>query len=234
MVFLDSIGISITPLIASLGIGTAAVALALQDTLANLFAGIYMMAERPIQAGHFIQIESSEQGWVERVGWRSTHIRMLNETVVVVPNSKLAGSVITNFSLPADELAITLEIGVDYGSDLEKVEAVTLEVARQVIEIVPGARQEFEPRVRFNSFADSSINFKVWLGAKDYVASLRLRHEFIKHLHARYMREGISIPFPTRTIDLPDRTFSKLRDAFSESAGFSNHRARDRSDSSDI
>jgi small-conductance mechanosensitive channel len=226
MVFLDSIGISITPLIASLGIGTAAVALALQDTLANLFAGIYMMAEKPIQAGHFIQIESSEQGWVERVGWRSTHIRMLGDCVVVVPNSKLAGSVITNFSLPGDELAITLEIGVDYGSDLEKVEAITLEVARQVTNAVAGARPEFDPRVRFSSFADSSINFKIWLGAKDYVSSLTVKHEFIKRLHARYMREGIAIPFPTRTIDLPESTFSKLRDALSDSAWGSNHRGQ--------
>jgi small-conductance mechanosensitive channel len=225
MVFLDSIGISITPLIASLGIGTAAVALALQDTLANLFAGIYMMAEKPIQAGHFIQIESSEQGWVERVGWRSTHIRMMGDTVVVVPNSKLAGSVITNFSLPRDELAITLDIGVDYGSDLQRVEEVTLEVAREVSQTVSGARQEFEPRVRFNSFADSSINFKVWLGATDYVASLMIKHEFIKRLHARYLREGITIPFPVRTIDLPDSTLSKLREAFGESAWLSNHRA---------
>jgi small-conductance mechanosensitive channel len=217
MVFLDSVGISITPLIASLGIGTAAVALALQDTLANLFAGIYMMAEKPIQTGHFIQLESNEQGWVEKVGWRSTHIRMLGDTVVVVPNSKLAGSVITNFSLPRDELAITLDIGVDYGSDLERVEAVTLEVAREVIRRVAGAVAEFEPQVRFNTFADSSINFKVWLRAKDYMAGLGVKHEFIKCLHARYKQEEITIPFPVRTIDLPDNTLAKLREVFCES-----------------
>jgi small-conductance mechanosensitive channel len=161
MVFLDSVGISITPLIASLGIGTAAIALALQDTLANLFAGIYMLAEKPIEAGHFIQLESSEQGHVEHVGWRSTQLRMLGDTVVVVPNSKLAGSVITNFSLPGNELGITVEVGVDYSSDLEKVEAITLEVAQQVVNQVAGATPEFEPYVRFHTFADSSVNFKV-------------------------------------------------------------------------
>ena len=224
MVFLDSVGISITPLIASLGIGTAAVALALQDTLANLFAGIYMMAEKPIQAGHFIQLESNEQGWVEKVGWRSTHIRMLGDIMVVVPNSKLAGSVITNFSLPRDELAFTLDIGVDYGSDLEKVETATLEVTREVIKSVAGALPEFEPRVRYTTFAECSINFKVWLAAKDYMASLSVKHEFIKRLHARYLREGIIIPFPIRTIDLPDSTVSKLREAFGGSSWVSNHR----------
>src|SRR5215831_2330237 len=224
MVFLDSVGISITPLIASLGIGTAAVALALQETLANLFAGIYMMAEKPIQAGHFIQLESSEQGWVEKMGWRSTHIRMLGDTMAVVPNSKLAGSVITNFSLPRDELAFTLDIGVDYGSDLEKVETATLEVAREVIKSVAGALPQFEPRVRYTTFAESSINFKVWLAAKDYIASLSVKHEFIKRLHARFMQEGIIIPFPIRTIDLPDSTVSKLREAFGGSTWVSNHR----------
>jgi len=233
MVFLDSVGISITPLIASLGIGTAAVALALQDTLANLFAGIYMMAEKPIQTGHFIQLESSEQGWVDKVGWRSTHIRMLGDSVVVVPNSKLAGSVITNYSLPRDELAITLDIGVDYSSDLEKVEAVTLEVAREVIKQVAGALAEFEPRVRFNTFADSSINFKVWLGATDYIASLAVKHEFIKRLHARYNQEGITIPFPVRTIELRDKMLAKLREAFRDSAGVSNGRADGRAPAED-
>jgi small-conductance mechanosensitive channel len=225
MVFLDSIGISITPLIASLGIGTAAVALALQDTLANLFAGIYMMAEKPIQAGHYIQLESNEQGHVEHVGWRSTHLRMLGNTVVVVPNSKLAGSVITNFSLPGSELAITVEAGVDYASDLEQVETVTLDVAREVISRMPGTPAHFEPHMHFHTFADSSINFRVWLGAKDYVAGLKLKHEFIKCLHARYNREGIVMPCPIRTIDVPDKLLSRAREIFASEPALPNNQA---------
>src|SRR5216684_6681367 len=146
LVFLDSVGISITPLVASLGIGTLAVALALQDTLANLFAGIYMIAEKPVESGHFIKLESGEQGYVTRVGWRSTQIRMLGDTVVVVPNSKLASSVITNMSLPKEELAVTIEVGVDYGCNLDRVETVTLEVARDVMACVPGTIPGFEPR----------------------------------------------------------------------------------------
>jgi small-conductance mechanosensitive channel len=149
---------------------------------------------------------------------------MLGDTMVVVPNSKLAGSVIMNFSLPRDEIAMTLDIGVDYSSDLEKVEAVTLDVAREVVQNVVGAVSEFEPRVRFSNFAESSINFKVWLGAKDYVASLVLKHEFIKRLHARYKHEGIAMPFPTRTIELADTTLSKLCDAFGGPAWTSDHR----------
>lgn len=211
LVFLNTIGVSITPIIASLGIGTVAVALALQDTLANLFAGIYMIAERPIEGGHFIKLESGEQGYVTKVGWRSTQIRMLGDTMVVVPNSKLAGSVITNMSLPREELAVTLEVGVDYGCDLEHVEAVTLETARGAMASVAGAITGFEPRMRFHTFGDSSIEFTIWLRAKDYVSGMALKHEFIKRLHSRYGREGIGLPFPTRTIDLPDNTIAKLR-----------------------
>jgi small-conductance mechanosensitive channel len=214
LVFLDSIGISITPIVASLGIGSLAVALALQDTLANLFAGIYMIAEKPIAAGHFIKLESGEQGYVTKVGWRSTHIRMLTDAAVVVPNSKLAGSVITNFSLPKNEIAVSVDVGVHYDSDLENVEAVTLAVARDALTQVKGALPEFEPRMRYHTFADSSINFTLWLGAENYVAGLLLKHEVVKRLHARYRTEGISIPFPIRTLEVPANTLSMLRQIF--------------------
>jgi small-conductance mechanosensitive channel len=210
LVFLDSVGISITPLIASLGIGTLAVALALQDTLANLFAGLYMIAEKPIAAGHFIKLEGGEQGYVTKVGWRSTHLRMLSDTVVVVPNVKLAGNVITNFSLPKDELAVSVEAGVSYQSDLAQVERVTLEVAREVIGEIDGAIRSFEVRMRYHTFGESSINFTVLLGAKDFASGLAVKHEFVKRLHARYRRESISMPFPTRTIDVAGDTLAKL------------------------
>lgn len=212
LVFLDSVGISITPILASLGIGSLAVALALQDTLANLFAGIYMIAEKPVESGHFVRLEGGEEGYVTRVGWRSTHIRMLNDTMVVVPNAKLAGSVITNFSLPKAELAVTVDVGVDYGSELQYVEEVTLKVAREIMAVVDGAQPGFEPRVRYHTFGDSSIKFTVWLGARDFASGFAIRHEFIKHLHERYRNTGISLPFPTRTLDLTSGTFSKLRE----------------------
>ena len=231
--FLNTIGISITPIIASLGIGTVAVALALQETLANLFAGIYMIVEKPIESGHFIKLESGEQGYVTRVGWRSTQIRMLGDTVVVVPNSKLAGSVITNMSLPKEELAVTIEVGVDYGCNLDRVETVTLEVARDVMACVPGTIPGFEPRMRFHSFGDSSVNFTAWLGAKDYVSGLALKHEFIKRLHSRYGREGIGIPFPIRTIDLPETTIAKLRQIIGRPRDFHPTNLRERPNNGD-
>jgi small-conductance mechanosensitive channel len=211
LIFLSTVGISITPILASLGIGSLAVALALQDTLANLFAGIFMITEKPIAAGNFIKLESGEQGYVSRVGWRCTHIRMLGDSEVVVPNAKLASSVITNFSLPQEQLSVTMEIGVHYDSDLPEVERVTLEVARDVMATVDGALRGFDPRLRFHTFGDSSINFNLWLGANSYRSSLLVKHELVKRLHARYRAEGIVVPYPIRTLDLPAGIAAELR-----------------------
>jgi small-conductance mechanosensitive channel len=219
LIFLDSVGISITPLLASLGIGSLAVALALQDTLNNLFAGIYMLVDKPIEAGHFVRLESGEEGFVTRVGWRSTWIRMPTNSMVVVPNAKLAGSVITNYSLPASELSVNVEAGVHYASDLERVERVTLEVAREALRTVEGAVPTFEPSVRYTGFGESSIMMTAVLRARDFQASAVVRHEFVRRLQARYRREGIVFPFPTRTLDLPPPSQEEIRHALGADAG---------------
>ncbi len=202
LIFLDSIGISITPILASLGVGSLAVALALQDTLANFFAGLYMIADKPIEAGHFIRLEGGEQGFVTRLGWRSTWIRTPNDSVVVVPNSKLAGSVITNFDLPRKGFSLGIDLGVAYDSDLDKVERVTLEVARDVSRTVEGSVPGSEPAVAFQGFGDSGLRLSVSLHVRDFAAANLVRHEFVKRLTARYRREGIVIPYPTRTLEL--------------------------------
>ena len=202
LIFLDSIGISITPILASLGVGSLAVALALQDTLANFFAGLYMIADKPIEAGHFIRLEGGEQGFVTRLGWRSTWIRTPNDSVVVVPNSKLAGSVITNFNLPRKGFSLGIDLGVAYDSDLDTVERVTLEVARDVSRTVEGSVPGSEPAVAFQAFGDSGLRLSVSLHVADFAAGNLVRHEFVKRLTARYRREGIVIPYPTRTLEL--------------------------------
>src|SRR2546425_1232464 len=99
LIFLDSIGISITPILASLGVGSLAVALALQDTLANLFAGLYMIADKPIEPGHLVKLPGGEEGYVTRVGWRSTWIRMTNNNMLVIPNSKLSGGIVIPYPI---------------------------------------------------------------------------------------------------------------------------------------
>jgi small-conductance mechanosensitive channel len=204
LIILDRLKITITPFLASLGIGGLVVALALQDTLANFFSGIYIFFDKPIRIGDYIKLESGQEGYVVQIGWRNTRIRMLPNNMVIVPNAKLVSSQITNFYLPETEMAVLVQVGVSYQSDLEKVERVTIEVAREVLQQVDGGVKEFEPFIRYHTFSDFSINFTVILRAKEYVHKYLITHEFIKRLHRRYQMEGIEIPFPIRTVYMKD------------------------------
>ena len=212
LIFLDSIGISITPILASLGVGSLAVALALQDTLANLFAGLYMIADKPIEPGHMIRLPGGEEGHVTKIGWRSTWIRQPPNSMLVIPNAKLAGGIIINYDLPQPEIAVTVPVGVHYHSDLGSVERVALEVAREVHSTVRGAVAEAEPVVRFLGFGDSSIQFNVTLRARDFTGTADVRHEFVKRVQSRFQKEGIIVPYPVRTLDLPPAHLDALRD----------------------
>ncbi len=200
LIVLNGLGVSITPILTALGVGGLAVALALQDTLANLFAGIYITVASQIRVGDYVRLDSGEEGYVADIGWRSTRIRMLPNNLVLVPNAKLSQAIVTNFYLPDKELAVLVEVGVDYGSDLTRVERITCEVAADTLRRVAGGAVDFNPFIRYHTFGDSSINFTVILRAREYVDQYLLKHEFIKRLHQRYRQEGITIPFPIRTI----------------------------------
>ena len=210
LVLLDTLHISITPILASLGVGGLAVGLALQGTLSNLFAGVQLISTQPIRVGDFIKLQSGEEGFVTEIGWRATRIRMLPNNAVFIPNSRLAESVITNYDLPERELAVLVQVGVSYASDLSHVERVTLEVATEIQKTVEGAVREFEPIIRYHTFDTSSINFAVVLRARHFVDQHLMKHEFIKRLHARYNQEGIVIPWPIRTLDVSDEALKRL------------------------
>lgn len=214
LVFLDSVGISITPILASLGIGSLAVALALKDSLANLFAGFQMILDQSVEPGHYIRLEGGLEGRVTRMGWRTTRILASDNNMVVVPNSKLTESIITNISLPESEMDASLEVGVHFDSDLGKVERVSLEVAKEVQRSHPEAVAGAEPKVRFTALGDSSVNMTILVRARNVEGSKWVRHELIKRIQARYAREGILIPFPTRTLDLPPERSESLRGSF--------------------
>jgi small-conductance mechanosensitive channel len=202
LVALQSLGISIAPLLTALGVGGLAVGLALQDTLANLFAGIHIIVSRQVRAGDFVRLESGEEGYVQDVTWRYTTIKQLPNNVTIVPNAKLASAVITNYYLPEPELAVLVPVGVSYASDLSRVEAVTIAVAKEVMADVPGGVATFEPFIRYNAFSDSSITFTVILRGREFADQHLIRHEFIKRLHRRFQAERIEIPFPVRTVHL--------------------------------
>jgi small-conductance mechanosensitive channel len=211
-ILLDTMGVSISPLLASLGIGTLAVALALQSTLANFFSGLFVMADKSINVGDFVQLESGEMGYVDEIGWRASRVRLLTNNHVIIPNAKLVDSVVTNYQAPEPKLYIMVIIGVHYDSDLEHVERVVMDVARQVVKDVDGTVKEEEPSVWFREFDESSINFRVRVACKDFISQYAIQHELIKRIHKRFNEEGIVIPFPLRTLDLQPKHIKLFRE----------------------
>ena len=201
LIILSLLGISITPLITALGVGGLAVALALQDTLANLFAGIHILIEKAVRVGDFIKLESGQEGYVEDITWRTTRIRMLPNNMVVIPNSKLSQSIVTNYYLPEKRMSLLIPIGVSYSSDPEKVEKILIEEAKTAVGHVPGLLGDPEPFVRFiPGFGDSSLDFTLICQVKEFVDQYPAQHELRKRIFKRFKQEGIEIPFPHRTV----------------------------------
>ncbi|MBK7083536.1 MAG: mechanosensitive ion channel [Flavobacteriales bacterium] len=121
-------------------------------------------------------------------------------TIWSVPNSKLASAIVQNLQLP--EVSVVVQVGVSYDSDLDHVEEVTIATARKVVRRMQPALKDFDPFIRYHTFAESSIGFSVILRASEFTQRFELMHEFIKALHRRYREEGIVIPYPIRTLQM--------------------------------
>lgn len=206
LILLQSYGISITPIITALGVGGMAVALGLQEVMANIFAGLHLILSGQIRLGDYIRLSTGEEGCVTDIAFRFTTIQSVTNNVIVVPNQKISSAILTNYNMPQQEISIVIPVGVSYDSDLEKVERVTLEVARQVMQKIDNSLTAYEPAVRFHTFGESSIDFNVILHSSQFTNQFPLKHEFIKALTARYRKEGIEIPYPVRTIYKSDKS----------------------------
>ncbi|MGE0639494.1 MAG: mechanosensitive ion channel family protein [Thermoanaerobaculia bacterium] len=202
LLVLDNLGVQIAPLLTALGVGSIAVGLALQPTLSNFFAGMHLSMAKPIRVGDFIELEDGTQGHVLDIGWRATKLSQPANNLLVVPNGRLAEMRLINYSLPDGPQNIVLGLSVAYGSDLPRVEKVTLDVARSIQRETPEADPDHEPFARFHTFGDSAIAFNVVLRARSYPDRFPLIHAFVKAIHARYVAEGIEIPFPQRVVHL--------------------------------
>lgn len=202
LVILQRFGISITPLLTALGVGALAVALALQDTLSNLFSGIQVIASRQVRIGDYVKLDSGEEGYVSDITWRNTIIRALSNNYVIVPNSKIASAIVTNYYLPEKEMSVLVEMGVSYDSDLPKVERVTVEAAKEVMKKTTGAVPDSDPFIRFHTFSESAIKFSVIMRAKEFTDQYLIKHEFVKCVMDRYRENQIEIPFPMRSVIL--------------------------------
>ncbi len=211
LIILSSLGISIAPYLTALGVGGLAVALALQDTLSNVFAGLQILAAKNISPNDYIQLENGDEGYVIDINWRSTTIRALPNRMIIIPNNKLAASTVKNFSKPDLEISVLVDVGVSYNSDLEHVEQVTIDVAKSIMKRVEGGVTDFEPFTRYHTFDAYSINFSVIMRAHQFVDQYMIKHEFVKLLHKRYQEEGIEIPFPITTVMMSKSSESAIK-----------------------
>ncbi len=199
LIILSILGISIAPLITALGVGGLAVALALQDTLANLFAGLHILVEKSIRVGDFVKLESGQEGYVDDITWRTTRIRTLSSTMVMVPNKKLAQSIVTNLSLPGNELGISVVIRANYSVDYDKAEAVLMEEAKKAVAELPGLVKDKEPSVAFAP-GESSLDFTLAFTVRRFVDQYGVQNEVRKRIFKRFKEEGFEMPLPARTV----------------------------------
>lgn len=203
LIILTDLGISIAPLITALGVGGLAVALALQDTLANLFAGVHIMMEKSIRIGDFVKLETGQEGYIDDITWRTTRVRMLPNNMVVIPNSKLAQSVVTNYYLPEKRMSLLIPVSVSYSSDPSAVERILVEEAKKGAADIQGLLAEPEPFVRFiPGFGESSLDFTLICQVREFTDQYLAQHELRKRIFKRFNAEGIEIPFPQRTVHL--------------------------------
>ncbi len=198
-VVLSLFNVSLLPAITALGVGGLAVALAFQDTLANLFAGIYMTISKDLHMGDYVQLSSGEEGFVQDVSWRTTTLRTLANNLVIIPNKKLSESILTNYSLPEARLSVELSVGISYDTDPAWVEEILIDIVRKAYGEVEGVIDE-DPAIRFFAFADSSLTMRVFVQVDNVEHRFTARHELMKRVYKRFKEEGITIPFPIRTL----------------------------------
>ena len=222
LVILDYFNISIAPIMAAMGVGGMAVAFGVRETLENIFSGLQLIISKQLRVNDYIKLSTGDEGKVIDINWRFITVMPANEgSVVVIPNKVIANAVTSNFSQPRDDIVVIVPIGVSYDSDLEQVERVTVEVARELQIKIDGYEPHFDsegvdrnklaPIVRYQAFNDSSIDFNTVMHVQTFTNQYLLKHEFIKAITKRYREEGINIPFPIRTLDLPDDTKIDLR-----------------------
>jgi len=210
LIIIQSIGIQITALITAFGVGSLSIGLAFQNTLSNLISGVNIIVSRKIRPGDYLQLKDGEEGYVKDVELKYTVIKDIFNNIIVIPNSRLIDASFKNYSLEEEGNIITIKVAIAYDSDLEKVEKVTLNVAKYIIDNVQGGNQEVEPFMRYENFDYFSINLSIYIPIKEYFDRFLITHEFIKKLSKVYEEENIQMAFPLKNPYFSQEIYGKL------------------------
>lgn len=196
---LSSIGIDVTALLAGAGVAGLVIAFAAQDTLSNFFSGIHLLLDRPFRIGDIILLESGEYCRVENVGMRSTKLYSLfDHELIILPNNNVANQKIINIVKPDTRIRKTIDVGVAYGSNLDTVKKILMDVAMNHQKVVH--ESGFEPVVRFTGFGDSSLNFILLVWIDDVMKQWGVLSDLRSSIDDEFKKEDITIPFPQRTV----------------------------------
>ncbi len=184
-------------LLAAGGIAGLAIGFAARDTLANLFAGVFIFADSPYQVGDFINLDSGERGMVTDIGLRSTRLLTRDDVQITIPNSVMGSAKIINESGgPHPKFRLRAPVGAAYGSDIDLVRQVLLDVAANE----PLVCREPEPRVRFRKFGDSSLDFELLCWVEEPVIRGRALDQLNTAIYKQFAAKGIEIPYPKRDV----------------------------------
>lgn len=200
LIILSSAQIDIRPMLAGLGVAGLAIALGLQEPMANLFAALFLVMDKSINIGDYIQLDDGTKAYIEDISWRSVRIRTIGGNTVIVPNSKFVSQNISSYDYPESPMSTSISVGVSYDSDLEFVEEVAIRVGKKIIEQEKISVKDNNPIVRYKSFAESSIDLIVIIMIDKVQDEGRVQHSFIKAIHKEFNKEKIEIPFPQRVV----------------------------------
>jgi small-conductance mechanosensitive channel len=203
LLLMHLLGVSIAPLLTALGVGGLAVALALQDTLSNLFAGFYISIAGQMRPGDYIRLEGGQEGYITDITWRSTTIRSLANNMVIVPNAKLAQAIVTNYHLPAKSMSVSITVNVGYDADADLVERVLLEEAMAAGGAVKGLLTEPAPSVRLiPGFGETYLIFSLNCHVEEFVDQYLAQHELRKRVLRRLRQECVPLPPAVRQFEV--------------------------------
>ncbi len=189
----DAFGISLAPALTALGVGSLAVALALQDTLSNFFSGLYLAVDKPVRPGDFVRVDPSYDGYVESIGWRSTRLRTLGNNFIIIPNTTLSKAIITNYTLPTALVASSVRVDVTGDADIDRVEDALTDEALRSLD-VPGIAEAPAPSVSLTpGFVDGGVGFTIFFHARSFAEQGAVQHALRKRVAARLKRDGIAL-----------------------------------------
>jgi MscS family membrane protein len=202
IVILNHFHQDISTLVVSLGVGSLAIALAAQETLANMIAGFVLMIDRPFRHGDRVRLPNGTIGNVYEIGMRSTKVIDDNNVMIITPNAEIVKSQIWNFSYPNDIVRFNIPFSVAYGTNLEWMQALIIEAVNGQ----PDVEEKHTTEVRMIEMAESSIRFEAMVKIMHPGAIPRKRSDLMKLIHSTLESNNICIPFPQRVVHMAQGT----------------------------